>query len=1501
MGLKFRFGKLGQGYSEDQKMQYDELAAMYGSRVYVNIDEMMRDKEELDRQLREITGQVTLKTTGKYGQTVTVTMISFFHELANFSTDPEEKAMWMGFHDEMMEASVNLEDDPEESMTVLMYNTNDPEGPARYFNAVMEERIDDILQRARSAFEEKKRKLQVTEEFSADSLTMNTLNIALDVVDMAVKGVTEEQLTQKGDQEIANCVGTLMTGSGDYTKKRNGDPTEEVKISDYVRANRILPLQSPTIHALKTMSAYKNYQDRLAKNETTPDDEMAVRRIFISETAASLYDIQKIQKNFKDQRVKDLFPKIISSAATDVTGDREPFTRYRNTVMLRRSLIEKGWPLTDVDVLGKLANTAHYFEYSQAANKREWDRYESKLTEFQNGARKDKPQEPDRKRLTEDEISAMNAITEKLKSLSDISPANEEERNDILNSVSELIKSAPDSIRTGFPTLADALVGISKCVERKLTDAEKNLLADPSPLKQMFDENPVKEYTAEEQEKDIKDVTDLFEKDRELNDIYKTDPWAHDMVRAIQAHARNGQEFVDAVKSAIGEDAFNSFAAREGRSDDYSKAIDILTSPDSPYNVSDDHNIAERVRTSLIVNQKTGYIYSNVSQNDLRGIPGIIAGAVVELTGEENRERIDEAMKGNADFSKEQELLDRLNHVINDPGNMSVPDQQKEIASCIEGLLVPHANKALNGLHLDEDNLLERSYFTDKEPDLITGVKADGQQYINDSLAKRLQNVLGTVERSLDRAQELMKQENKKTVSDSLSALRSFAKNVRLGTLTSEIESMEPIVADENMRSGNIEYSGACYELKSIWMDFAAERKNGTLTPEKEGEYWNRINAQYDAIEAVYAAQPEEEEQEEVPEEDDDELDSYNDAGPKEIPNPFNDPDFLRRNGLEHMIPKAEVNKPVPLDEGVVEAGRKAIKDRREAMDKGWSLSDGSLYLRLKELKALTSRYVGREYEDAVHELDSALASVIEGPFGRYDPKTRQQRIRQVFDSIEKLNTFRDSFEIDRVGSDRMNPGRENLEKIFDSLDGLSVSPGPVFEKNVSAKPLLEEVKSLKNRITMDIQARALDSVFAELEQLKESGDIDNYVYEEIKPYIDRERTVPKQEYGKVVSAYNDLSDAYISQNAYAEDLAAYMGAVRNGTEAKLGIKTAMKEDDCLKAINRMLNNTDSFFHSDSPQFKSVKQALSKLEKGTLDDRGRQKLKDDVKMWLTDPKQKRIDNHGRNEFDNTRFNYMFTLANELDPKWAKENFDMMKLSILPGDGAKNSRFYDIHDFMNYTHRNIVDGGFLRNPQAEKNAKATVWYNKPLAAGDEGMVEEAERIRKDANYAVRDRLKVELGNLDHITGQEIEEPDPEMKKNLGMLFAYRHKLDNLVYNNEVVNERMEKTVLKDARDRALNQVKAFLEDPANSKSRIYQKALAAYGVIDPRAAHDYIKQYNLDHANDKKAKPVSLTDLEKKEGLDIGARKDYSNKKAARKAAKAKNASDGWEIIQKPQM
>ena len=180
----------------------------------------------------------------------------------------------------------------------------------------------------------------------------------------------------------------------------------------------------------------------------------------------------------------------------------------------------------------------------------------------------------------------------------------------------------------------------------------------------------------------------------------------------------------------------------------------------------------------------------------------------------------------------------------------------------------------------------------------------------------------------------------------------------------------------------------------------------------------------------------------------------------------------------------------------------------------------------------------------------------------------------------------------------------------------------------------------------------------------------------------------------------------------------------------------AVTRNEALKAFSSLLDKNDSTFHINSSQFKEIKSGLKKVTggKGTAQDM--QKLTANVKNWLTDPKYERINKHGKNSFDNQRFNDMFALANELDPKWAKEQFGKMKLNLHHGD--TKSAFKDTKAVLDHEHRKIVEKNCLVN-SADQKGKA--WYTGKSA------------MEKTVKHDSRNVKKTSLNDLEKQSGKK----------------------------------------------------------------------------------------------------------------------------------------------------
>ncbi len=129
-------------------------------------------------------------------------------------------------------------------------------------------------------------------------------------------------------------------------------------------------------------------------------------------------------------------------------------------------------------------------------------------------------------------------------------------------------------------------------------------------------------------------------------------------------------------------------------------------------------------------------------------------------------------------------------------------------------------------------------------------------------------------------------------------------------------------------------------------------------------------------------------------------------------------------------------------------------------------------------------------------------------------------------------------------------------------------------------------------------------------------------------------------------------------------------------------------------------------------------------------------------------------------------------------------------------------------------------------------------------------------------------------------------------NLPTLDEYRKKVDKLVSemrNFESQQLISEKSALNEMRNNAINEIKTYLDDSKNMGKSTYNKAVLAFGVLDPKGAHNYIIALHERKNMKDNVKSVNLVTLEKEQGLDLGGRKALRHKKAAAAVAAKKEA------------
>ena len=1527
MGFVFLIGDvMGFSLTPEQTPKFEAFKKKYEGKIYPNKAELKKAYEEADKDYNQITGKHLLKSGLKFGTHAPAAILGVINSVIQSTADPAKKSEWERRHRELMDvynkALEQTDKDHVEQGTAYISFLTDTHTEARtsFLSEKGERMMEDAYMKLIKEVKNELRNMPLPGKgYGNDDFIRDQMETVMQYVEDALNGNIEDDYLSIDDYLVANTNGGLMPGIGEYGTGKSG-PGKNPCVSEYVRANGLLPLTTPQLKGFRVRYATAEYEEKAAEGTVSREDEIKVREDILLEGGDCLYAAQKIIKNVQDERVKALFPKITEGAYKDTAGNRGQFANWISMHKTRRALIVNGWTMADITAVGRLSSMIPAFRLNKDNISKSWDKYEKEkekydreLKEYEEkasrGEKAKKPAKPGkapgRPRYSDEEIKAIDDLEAKINELSSIAPGTEERRKELLNSLISMIDNLPESLKKSKKGLDGIRQDLTIALNKQLSQDEKDLLADPSDIRNIAEAHPVKEYTDADQERDLQKLNEVMEKDKELNNIFSVDPYAHDRIREMQAMIGNDTgSFVEAVKKAVGQEAWNAFKTTEGRNDDYSKALDILTRPDSPHNVSDDHNLLRNVETAVRMKylEAPAKNMSNIGKVQLSSSANYIVNVAGMLSpGFDSGKAIADIMyakeKGTL-FERQNEYVERLNKVLDSPGDLTPAKQKDEIGKCLFGLLMPICQESYD---FNEDNeLFLKDNLSEKEKEKLEnsytnlfGLKGG---HISSAYAEKIKGVLAIAEKGLNRAEELMKQDGQIVSALNLKPLQSVMKNARLGTASMKVNTMEPLIKipeanfraplEKIDRSNNPIVPGktkeftiaeveekaevfpyhkatyAQYELRDIWGEYLIDKEKGNITPEKEREYWNRIDQCYTTIDSVVR-----------------DLVSKQEA----------DPTFADNNMrilFGHGNAKSSFEDSISGHRGLLPILR-YIPERREAHDKGWPLSDLGLYSHLADLSRNIRGHIGELEQQGerakgllgeLKELDNLInEKVLSKPYEK-DPEKRAELFELLADKASRVNK-----EIISVQNDVKNVPltyRELLGRICTNVD--KVSPGedgsmPLdYELRMKAREaLIGEIEEAKNRVD-EIKDIADPMIFNELKRLA-SGN-----------------AAPKENHMVVDHTFVERADLYI--NTGLGSLNREIEAVKNGKETTLEGKTGLSHERSVNAIRNMLNKADSFFHFDSKQYKNIKEGLKKLCDGTATPEEKERLTENVKHWLTDPKYDRINKHSRNEFDNTRFNIMFTLANELDPAWAKDNFADMNIAGLHGEKAANTSFHNEYEFTNFMHRQMAAGQLLNEV---KSVGSQHWYHRSDSYGQKGLIEEVLRLRQDASYTEKDSMNAEYSNIRKLLGDAPNmTPDIKMKAKLSYLHSYCQSLGHLIQNEGILEgDRYErnKQQLVGQRDEVIKQIKSYLNDTANRDNPIYDKAALAYGVLDPRGAHEFIIELNTKKGNDMqglqemmgsavigdgggKIRPVNLVKLEKEQGLDLGGRKSFHEKK-----------------------
>jgi len=1534
MPFILQFQQMNFGLKEDQKAEFERIKQKYNNKLCTTREDIKKIQDELDNELSKLTGKKNniVKWGCKYGSHTMLTISGVVGTMIKYAATPEEKSKWEKWNEKLYNAYSEAEEKYLEKMGDADFEFKIiPDTVANvatgYYSEEEEEKLGDFLKELDAAVKEELRKAPLPgEEITNDDIRRNTLEIIATYTGAAINGSLDEEVTKTDDYMMGN-IGGFIPGVSSYGEGH--DSNNYPYISDYARFEHVVPLHAPIIKIQRLVRGNAEYQNLGTK--ATKEDEMKVREQILSEGADCMYAIDKILKNMKNEKIKSVFPREVKAAYTDSIGERGQLMKWAPMHLARRKLIVNGWCMSDVMAIGSLVLlTGPSIDSQIENNKKLWDdynknlkrynevialpenqekikKYEAELKEYKDKVKRgeeavkpkdpdvpSKPPRPTYDPYSEKELESLRKLREKIDAVVNEAPGTEERRKEILDSLLSEIDALPKGFKDRYRSLPGITEKIRRAAAHELTQAEKDILKDPAAFRDMEKLYPIKQYTEAEQQKDLAWLDNILEKDKELNDIFKAEPYAYDKIREIQALSADNPHFLaEAVKKCIGDEEWNKFKAIPGRESDDLKAIDILTHPDSRFRVSNNHKLLSDVENevrarTMSVPQKN---ISSIGSHEITSIVHYLGNALPSISPgydfvAKQVEVEKELEKGTA-FDRQNEYVEHLNKVLTDPGDLTTLQQREEIGRCIAGILTPIGREA----HSFEGN---NSLFNKENPTEEEKKQMDSSYFypfgdkgglMSASYAEKMKPVMVLMDKALKRAEDLMIQDGHEVSVINLRPIQKMVKNAINGTTAMKIHVMDPLIhiPDANMyppkaleidrqkdpikEGSTVDFTfqeieekkdvfplhkaiNAEYELQKIWGEYLAERQKGSVSSEKEREYWERINGQYSEINTVLTGLVEKNKE---------------------------DPDFAKKN-MRCLVGMGNVQKSfddvVDGSRGMCE-GLKYIKGRQEAFNNGWSLGDLGFYSHFEKIAREIDQNTAaveeaggaatEKFTKGLRELSAFLKDNMLGKPYEKDPLKRAEICKGIADRVQSLYEEKNRLLEDNSISSTV---KMNIKAAYGANDALSLDQEGTL-------PLDYEARMRQKEAEIEMAEKARERI----DEIKNIAD--PIVYNELKYLADRHPEPPKQDFTIIDSSFVGKANIYL--NSGMGSLAREIEAVKQGKETTLSAKTGMTHEKAVDSIYSMLNATDSLFHVDSGQYKTIKEGLNKLKKGTATAEDKEKLTKDVKTWLTDPKYDRINKHSKNDFDNTRFNIMFTLANELDPAWAKEKFPDMNIAGLHGEKAANTSFHNVHEFTNFMHRQMADGGFLRSVEAVGSQH---WYLRTDSYGQKGLVEEVLRLRQDAAYTETDSLKAELSNLNKLAGTEANmKLDSGFTGNLPILDEYRKKVEKLLSEMQNFDDSQlanDKISLNEMRNNAITEIKSYLDNSNNMGKPLYNKAVLSFGVLDTKGAHNYIIDlYNKKNVKDKeKVKRVNLVALEKEQGLDLGGRKALRQKKAA---------------------
>jgi len=259
--------------NEDRE-RLDILRQKYEGMRCQNRTELSKARDDLNKELKDITGEEILKSKCKYGSNTSAAINGALNQLIACAVTPEEKNKWELLLNEFTDVRKNAErvtaaEEKEAGVDVKLTSDNMAGTPIRYYSASVENEYAEIIQKINIAVTEDMKNVSLTgADYNNDSFRRDTMEILYQYTAGAIDGSLEEEAANSDDYLLGESINTFIPGMQDYGVGRK--PGKQPYMSDYVRLERLVPVHTPVINTLRLMNgniAYRNTRRKACRWE----------------------------------------------------------------------------------------------------------------------------------------------------------------------------------------------------------------------------------------------------------------------------------------------------------------------------------------------------------------------------------------------------------------------------------------------------------------------------------------------------------------------------------------------------------------------------------------------------------------------------------------------------------------------------------------------------------------------------------------------------------------------------------------------------------------------------------------------------------------------------------------------------------------------------------------------------------------------------------------------------------------------------------------------------------------------------------------------------------------------------------------------------------------------------------------------------------------------------------------------------------------------------------